>query len=91
MSLMDFESDDETPGPADKSVNKGLNALSRRRSSIGSRSKPNPAEQSRIADMYKTVIKLAAENVSTCYHSNEFCCSLLWSVHRKLQPKTHGI
>jgi hypothetical protein len=65
-SLMDFESDDEN-AEADSAggANQGLHAMGKNRSSLGgSKSKLNPTEQARIADMYKTVIKLAAENVS---------------------------
>lgn len=65
VSLMDFESDDDLSNE-NEFGSKGINAMTKRRSSMGggSRSKLNPTEQTRIADMYKTVIKLAAENVS---------------------------
>lgn len=62
-SLMDFESDEELAAQPEFAGSKGLNALGKRRVSIGKQAK-NPNEQARIADMYKTVIKLAAENVS---------------------------
>jgi hypothetical protein len=56
--LGDFESDEESVEEL-----RAEPLMSRRRSSAGLKAM-NPKEQSRIADMYKTVIKLAAENVS---------------------------
>lgn len=66
VSHLEFESDEETTESAG-AKGKGLNGMPKRRSSMGGpKSKLNPTEQARIADMYKTVIKLAAENVSAC-------------------------
>jgi hypothetical protein len=64
---VDSSDDDMTLGETTL-TERGLGSLGpRRRSSLGGKGNRNPVdqkEQSRIADMYKTVIKLAAENVS---------------------------
>jgi hypothetical protein len=65
---VDSSDDDMTLGETTSVAERGLGSLGpRRRSSLGGKGNRNPVdqkEQSRIADMYKTVIKLAAENVS---------------------------
>ena len=62
VSAMDFESDEElVDAPLNRGVGKGLHDIGRHSSSHGGAK--NATEQTRIAEMYKTVIKLAAENV----------------------------
>lgn len=65
---IDSSDDEMTLGDTTTLTERGLGSLGpRRRSSLGGKGNRNPVdqkEQSRIADMYKTVIKLAAENVS---------------------------
>jgi hypothetical protein len=94
---MDFESDDEKDAEAGGGGNKGLHAMGKRRSSLGgSKSKLNPTEQARIADMYKTVIKLAAENVrivSSINAKGTFIFLTIFAIklnNRKLLRKTLG-
>ena len=62
---------------------------SRRRSSIGLNG-VTASEQIRIAEMYKTVIKMSSENVSYYYYYI-YKSNFYLLCYRKLMKKIHGI
>jgi len=71
----DFDLDDNVPGDGGRKSVSSTTSRSSRRASFGSalssarNSKNSAQEQTRIADMYKTVIKLSSENVCIIHPS----------------------
>ena len=70
LALEDHDDDEDDSNDMNSSVHSGISRRrslgGRRRSSFGSHSAKSPgssAEQSRIAEMYKNVIKMSSENV----------------------------
>jgi hypothetical protein len=63
---------------------------SRRKSSIGLNG-VTASEQIRIAEMYKTVIKMSSENVSYYYYYYIYKSNFYLLYYRKLMKKIHGI
>ena len=70
LPLEDHDDDEDDSNDMNSSVHSGISRRrslgGRRRSSFGSHSSKSPgssAEQSRIAEMYKNVIKMSSENV----------------------------
>jgi hypothetical protein len=68
--LEDHDDDDEGPNNLNTSIHSGISRRrslgGRRRSSFGSHSSKNASssvDQTRIAEMYKNVIKMSSENV----------------------------
>ena len=104
MPLGGNDDEDEETNEKDLSTHSNISRRrslgGRRRSSFGSHSSKSPGsavEQSRIAEMYKNVIKLSFENVRSLSSRNETNAKVaplnIFKIHhrRKSMTKTRGI